>query len=125
MPGQPATTQPPTTAPGFIPQPTGPTTPPAAAGAASSGIAGQPATGQAPAGGAAVGGSMPQMAPAPATGQVTDENRAMMLMLLDRIQKVTADQMKSDSSSGKLTVNRSQLDEILANVSQIKTMLQK
>lgn len=57
--------------------------------------------------------------------QVTDENRAMMLMLLDRIQQVTADQMNADSKSGKLTVDRAKLDEILANVSQIKTMLQK
>ena len=57
--------------------------------------------------------------------QLTDENRTMMLMLLDRIQQTTADQMKEDSKSGKLTVDRAQLDELLANISQIKTMLQK
>lgn len=59
------------------------------------------------------------------TAQVTDENRTMMLMLLDRIQKVTADQMNTESKSGKLTVDRTKLDEILADIGQIKTMLQR
>jgi hypothetical protein len=65
-------------------------------------------------------------APTPTSAmQVTNENRTMMLALLERIEKVTGDQMKEDSKSGKLSVDRSDLDEILANVSQIKTMLQK
>lgn len=57
--------------------------------------------------------------------QVTDENRAMIMMLLDRIQKVTADQMGQDSKAGKLQIDRAKLDEILASVSQVKTMLQR
>lgn len=70
---------------------------------------------------------MPSMSPGsvPPPMQVTDENRSMMLMLLDRIQKMTSSQMEGESKSGKLQVDRSQLDEILANISQIKTMLQR
>ncbi len=61
----------------------------------------------------------------PAPLQVTDENRAMILMLLNRIQKVTSDQMEQDSKAGKLQVDSAKLDEILASVSQVKTMLQR
>jgi hypothetical protein len=74
----------------------------------------------------APGGSMPAMtAPAVQPMQVTNENRTMMLTLLERIEKVAGDQMKEESKSGKLTVDRSDLDEILAYIAQIKTMLQK
>jgi len=69
---------------------------------------------------------MPAVSPAPApTMHVTDEDRTMLLTLVDRIQKVTSDQMSEESKQGKLTVDRSKLDEILANLAQIKTMLQK
>jgi hypothetical protein len=75
---------------------------------------------------AAQGGSMPAMtAPTATPMQVTNENRTMMLTLLERIEKVAGDQMKEESKSGKLTVDRAELDEILANIAQIKTMLQK
>ena len=60
--------------------------------------------------------------------QVTDENRAMMVTLLDRIQQLTAkagDDSKDDSKSGKLKVDRATLDEIAAHVTQLKTMLQR
>ena len=71
---------------------------------------------------------MPTMTPTAQPDQqtrITDDSRVMMLMLLDRIEHVTSDQLNGESKSGKLTVDRSQLDEVLANISQLKTMLQK
>jgi hypothetical protein len=115
---QPAAQQPPVTPPPTQ-MSTGPTTPMQA-----------PTVGASPNfGGSVPQGVVPQTVPATPTPtsamQVTNENRTMMLALLERIEKVTNDQMKEDSKSGKLSVDRSELDEILANVSQIKTMLQK
>ncbi len=70
--------------------------------------------------------TVPTQTPPPVqTLQLTDESRSMMLMLLNRVEQVTSDQMKQDSKAGQLTVDRAKLDEILANVSQVKTMLQK
>jgi len=83
-------------------------------------------SGQALATPAAPGGSMPVMTPqTEAPLQLTDENRAIILMLLERIQHLTTNQLNEESKVGKVTVNRDQLDEVLANVTQIKSMLQK
>lgn len=73
-----------------------------------------------------LGGSMPVMTPPQmpdAGSHITDEHREMMLMLLDRIQKLSTP--PDDSKAGKVTVDRATLDEIGAEIAQIKTMLQK
>jgi hypothetical protein len=64
--------------------------------------------------------------------QVTDENRTMILMLLDRIQMLAADSLRGDSkipkttkAAGKLSIDRATVDEIVADVSQIKAMIQR
>jgi len=126
--------QPPTTpttqqpAPGQVappqtPTPTVPATPPAVV------MPTQPAatpTTPPPASPGPLGGSMPTMTPPQmpdAGSHVTDEHRAMMLMLLERIQKLATP--PDDSKAGKVSVDRATLDEINAEISQIKTMLQK
>ena len=81
--------------------------------------------------------SVPSSAAQPPTGrapslQVTDENRTMILMLLDRIQMLAADSLRGDSkipkttkAAGKLSIDRATVDEIVADVSQIKAMIQR
>ena len=58
-----------------------------------------------------------------AASRLTDERRTLMLTLLDWIQKLSAP--PDESKAGKVTVDRATLDEIGAEIAQIKAMLQK
>ena len=56
----------------------------------------------------------------------------MILMLLDRIQMLAADSLRGDNkiakttkAAGKLSIDRATVDEIVADVSQIKAMIQR
>jgi hypothetical protein len=74
--------------------------------------------------------SQPPTEPPPLL-QITDENRTMILMLLDRIQTVATRSLadskttKDTKTAGTLLMNRAAIDEIVADVSQIKTMFQR
>ena len=66
----------------------------------------------------------PQTAPIqPAPGSV-DPDRATILMLLERIEKLAADPLNA-GKDGKVTIDRAALDEIVAEIAQIKTMLRR
>lgn len=109
---QPASMQPPATPPA----PTPPSlTPPSPMPAPTTGTPSSPAAADA------------QAAPAPL--QVTDENRNMILMLIDRVQKLSTDAMGASKTGaltgGKVTIGRSALDEIVADLSQIRTILSR
>jgi len=64
--------------------------------------------------------------PATPPMQLTDENRSMMLTLLNRIETLTG-KIKDDNKnkSGRVTVERATLDEIAADIVQVKMILQK
>ena len=63
-------------------------------------------------------------APAPAP-QTTDPDRATMIALLERIQKLANDALGTESKAGKVSVDRAALNEIIADAAQVKASLQK
>ena len=113
---QPPAAQPPSPPAAQAPAPPSPTQPvPPAAPAPPE----QP-SGQAP---AAPPASAEQPQP-PRAFHITDEDRTMMLTLLDRIETLST-KFSAESKSGKLQIDRSMLDEIAADVQQVKTILRK
>jgi hypothetical protein len=66
----------------------------------------------------------PQTASVERTPGATNPDRATMLMLLERMEKLASDPL-STGKDGKVTINRVALDEILAEIAQIKAMLRR
>ena len=64
----------------------------------------------------------PQTEPIQRPPGSVDPDRATMLMLLERMEKLATDSLKS-GKDGKVTIDRSALDEIIAEIGQIKAML--
>jgi hypothetical protein len=66
----------------------------------------------------------PQTEPAQRAPGSVDPDRATMLMLLERMEKLVTDPL-SGGKDGKVTIDRSALDEIIAEIAQIKTILRR
>ena len=66
----------------------------------------------------------PQTEPIRRAPGAVDPDRATMLMLLERMEKLANDSLKS-GKDGKVTIDRSALDEIIAEIGQIKAMLRR
>lgn len=61
--------------------------------------------------------------PAPPV-QISDDDRTLMLTLLERVEKLSTE-FKNDSKSGQLMVERSTMDEISADVQQVRAILKR
>jgi hypothetical protein len=66
----------------------------------------------------------PQTEPIQRPPGSVDPDRATMLMLLERMEKLATDSLKS-GKDGKITIDRSALDEMIAEIGQIKAMLRR
>jgi hypothetical protein len=66
----------------------------------------------------------PQTEPIQRPPDSVDPDRATLLMLLERMEKLATDSLKS-GKDGKVTIDRSALDEIIAEIGQIKAMLRR
>lgn len=69
-------------------------------------------------------GSTPPMAVGTTgTSSVADTEHGTEILLLDRVQKVL-DKAAADAKGGQVTIDRGLLDELRAEVTQVKTSLQ-
>jgi hypothetical protein len=66
----------------------------------------------------------PQTEPVQRASGSVDPDRATMLMLLDRMEKLVTNPL-AGGKDGKVTIDRSALDEIIAEIAQIKTILRR
>ena len=66
----------------------------------------------------------PQTEPVQRASGSVDPDRATVLMLLERIEKLVTDPLNG-GKDGKVTIDRSALDEILAEIAQIKAILRR